>query len=84
MTGESMTNGLKNRFLKLWKKRFDGAGLPIAFYYTDDDRVPGPAPSADRYLIANLARVREGTPTRFGEETIGCPDGRRYTGFVEG
>ncbi|HPW18779.1 MAG TPA: DUF169 domain-containing protein [Candidatus Aminicenantes bacterium] len=75
---------VKEEFLKLWKKRFDGAELPIAFFFTDDDRVPGPAHSTDRCLIANLARVREGTPTRFGEETIGCPGGRRYTGFAEG
>jgi uncharacterized protein (DUF169 family) len=79
-----MKDGLKDGFLKLWKKRFDGAELPIAFYYTDDDRVPGPAPTADRCLIANLSRVREGTPTRFGEKTVGCPGGRRYTGFAEG
>jgi uncharacterized protein (DUF169 family) len=79
-----MKNGLKEEFLKLWKKRFDGADLPIAFYYTDDDHVPGPAHAEDRCLIANLARVREGTPTRFGEKAIGCPGGRRYTGFAEG
>src|SRR5512136_1652933 len=79
-----MKNGLKDEFQKLWEKRFDGAELPIAFYYTDDNRVPGPAPASDRCLIANLARVRAGTPMRFAEKSIGCPGGRRYTGFAEG
>jgi uncharacterized protein (DUF169 family) len=79
-----MTNGLKDEFLALWKKRFGAAELPIAFYYTDDDGVPGPAHKEDRCLIANLARVREGNPMRFGDEDIGCPGGRRYSGFAEG
>jgi len=78
-----MKSGLKEEFLKLWKKHFDGAELPIAFYYTDEETVPGPPPAADRCLIANLARVRQGTPTRFGRDSIGCPGGKRYTGFSE-
>jgi Uncharacterised ArCR, COG2043 len=79
-----VTTGLKDELLKLWQKRFGGAELPIAFYYTDDDRVPGPARSADGCLIANLAQVRQGIPVRFAEESVGCPGGRRYTGFAEG
>lgn len=79
-----MKNGLKDEFLNLWKRRFDGAELPVAFYYADEDRIPEPAPAADRCLIANLTRVREGAPTRFAEKSIGCPGGRRYAGFAEG
>jgi len=75
---------LKETFLKLWKKHFDGAELPIVFYYTDEDAVPGPPPNADRCLIANLVKVRKGTPLRFGKETIGCAGGKRYTGYSEG
>lgn len=78
-----MKSGLKEEFLKLWKKHFDGAELPIAFFYTEEDSVPGPPAGADRCLIASLARVRQGRPTRFGRETIGCAGGRRYTGFSE-
>ena len=78
-----MKSGLKEEFLKLWKKHFDGAELPIAFYFTDKEAVPGPPAAADRCLIANLARVRRGTPTRFGKESIGCPGGKRYSGFAE-
>jgi hypothetical protein len=79
-----MKHDVKDEFLKLWNKRFDGAELPIAFYYTDDDHVPGPPPKTDRCLIANLARVRQGIPMRFGDKDIGCPGGRRYSGFAEG
>ena len=76
-----MKSGLKEEFLKLWKKRFDGAELPIAFFYADEETVPGPPPTVDRCLIANLARVRQGTPTRFGKEAIECAGGKRYAGF---
>ena len=78
-----MKSGLKEEFLKLWKKHFNGAELPIVFFYTDAEAVPGPQPNADRCLIANLARVRQGTPMRFGAEDIGCAGGRRYAGFAE-
>jgi uncharacterized protein (DUF169 family) len=78
-----MQTDLKTKFMKLWKKHFDEAELPIAFYYTDEEAVPGPASNADRCLIANLVKVRKGTPLRFGKETIGCAGGKRYTGYSE-
>jgi uncharacterized protein (DUF169 family) len=72
------------KFLKLWKKYFDDADLPIAFYYTDEENVAKNDPStADRCLVANLAKVRKGTPIRFGADSIGCPGGQRYTGFSQ-
>ena len=71
-------------FLRLWKEYFDDAELPIAFYYTDGEKVAENDPStAGRCLIADLVKVREGTPLRFGADSIGCPGGRRYTGFSE-
>jgi uncharacterized protein (DUF169 family) len=79
-----MNENLKEKFLKLWKKHFDGAELPIAFYYTDEEDVSGPPAKADHCLIANLVKVRKGTPLRFGKETIGCAGGKRYTGYAEG
>lgn len=78
-----MQRGFKEEFQRLWKTHFDGAELPIAFFYTDGEDVAGLPPTADRCLIANLARVRGGTPTRFGNEAIACAGGRRYTGFSE-
>jgi uncharacterized protein (DUF169 family) len=79
-----MTIGLKDRFLGLWAKHFDGADLPIAFYFTDAETAAGPVEKAERCLIAALDRVRRGAPVRFGADDIGCPGGRRYTGFADG
>lgn len=80
-----MDMALKDRFMTLWNKFFDGAELPICFYYTDDKRsaeLANPA-STPRCLIEALAEVRKGHPLRLGVESIGCPGGRRYTGFVQ-
>ena len=32
-----MDREIKNKFITLWKKYFNGADLPIVFYYTDDE-----------------------------------------------
>lgn len=79
-----MNNALKEAFLRLWKEYFNDAEPPIAFYYTDHEKVAENDPStARRCLIANLVKIRGGTPLRFGANTIGCPGGRRYAGFSE-
>lgn len=80
-----MKKGLKQAFEKLWKQYFDGAALPIAFYYTNQE--PGPdlaTPSlSKRCVIENLVAVREGTPMAFAVNTIGCFGGRRYLGYAQ-
>jgi uncharacterized protein (DUF169 family) len=77
-----MNLALKDMFLKLWKEYFDGAELPIAFYYTDEEKVAENDPATSgQCLIENLVKVRQGTPLRFGVDSIGCPGGRRYAGF---
>ena len=55
----------------------------MAFFYTGDGTdVPLVAPgTVNRCLIANLAKVRAGTPMRFGADSIGCAGGKRYCGF---
>jgi hypothetical protein len=80
-----MKKDLKANFLKLWNKYFDGAELPIAFYYTDKEPSPKLAsPSlVKRCVIANLVKVREGTPMCFAVGTIGCFGGKRYLGYAE-
>lgn len=80
-----MERGLRERFMAAWGRYFPGAELPIAFWYTDGDAgVPlAEASEIDRCLMANLAKVRAGTPMRFGVDSIGCPGGRRYCGFSE-
>ncbi len=78
-----MNPELKDKFLAGWDKYFPGADLPIVFYYSDED--PGArlvwASNSNRCLIANLIKVREGTPLRFGADSLGCAGGRRYCGF---
>jgi hypothetical protein len=78
-----MNEAVKERFLEYWSEYFDGAELPLAAYYTDEEKVPENVPSASRCLIADLDKVRKGTPLRFGSASIGCPGGQRYSGFRE-
>jgi uncharacterized protein (DUF169 family) len=75
----------KEDFLGLWKRYFDGAELPIAFFYTDEEGhaelvKPGSVP---RCVIAALSRVRKGSAFCFDAESIGCFGGKRYLGFRE-
>jgi len=75
----------RDRFCALWKKHFDDAELPIAFYYTNEEKhadlvKPGSMP---RCVIGALANVRKGDSLCFNAESIGCFGGRRYLGFSE-
>jgi len=78
-----MYRGLKEEFIRRWEKHFPKADLPIVFYYTDkDDGLPLQQASTEwRCLIRNLIKVRQGTPLRFGPDSIGCAGGIRYCGF---
>jgi uncharacterized protein (DUF169 family) len=75
----------KEDFLTRWEKYFGGAELPIAFWYTDDEREAGRAdpPKDHRCFLADLKKIRQGADLRFDLETIGCSGGRRYLGFAE-
>jgi len=78
-----MKKELKEGFIRLWSKYFPKADLPITFYYNDEEdglKVVS-AKTSHRCLIANLVKVREGMPLRFGADSIGCAGGRRYCGF---
>ena len=83
-TRRQMDHELKNGFMKLWKKHFGRASLPIAFYYAEDVREahnPGP-PSGHRCVIADLMRVASGDSVALNLESIGCGGGKRYLGFA--
>lgn len=73
---------LKESFLARWAKYFGPAELPIAFYYSHQQ-----PPEATihqprhRCMIADIAPVRRGESVCFDANTIGCPGGKRYTGF---
>jgi hypothetical protein len=74
---------LEEKFSGLWDRHFPGAELPIVFYYTDGDAglELGRVSKLNRCLVANLAKIREGAPARFGAESMGCSGGKRYCGF---
>ncbi|MBN2098244.1 MAG: DUF169 domain-containing protein [Dehalococcoidia bacterium] len=76
---------LKDAFSRLWRKYFNGAELPITFYYTDDQGHTEKAKptSGLRCLIGALAEVRKGNSLCFDVDSIGCPGGRRYAGFAD-
>lgn len=78
-----METGLKEDFLKRWKKYFGGAELPIVFWYADDagSAERAKAPKGHRCLLADLKAVREGTNLCFDVGTVGCDGGKRYLGF---
>jgi hypothetical protein len=78
-----MDMGMKKEFLERWKKYFGEAELPLACWYTDDDRVADRTePSAGhRCFLADLEKVRKGKSLRFDLETVGCSGGKRYLGF---
>ncbi len=74
---------IKKKFIELWKKYFNGAELPITFYYTDEEghaetTEPG---SVSRCVIGALLKVRKGKPLCFNIESVGCFGGKRYLGF---
>ena len=75
---------VKDSLTNVWNKYFEGAELPIAFYYSDTERdsenvKPGSVP---RCLIAALDRVRKGRSLAFNAESVGCSGGKRYLGFA--
>lgn len=75
---------IKEEFIHLWRKYFNGAELPITFYYTDEEghaEMVEP-PSEQRCLICDLSSIRNGKSLYFGVDSVGCGGGKRYLGFV--
>jgi hypothetical protein len=83
--GCAMEPSLRDWFATRWKKYFDGAELPITFYYTDREEGVQPAkpPVGHRCIIAALSQVRRGKSLRFDAGLVGCGGARRYLGFSE-
>lgn len=80
-----MDKGLKEKFLRLWQKYFPGAELPIVFFYTDDEGITEDCSTTaeHRCVIANLTKVRQGTPLRLEADSVECSGGKRYLGFSQ-
>ncbi|MDR2017971.1 MAG: DUF169 domain-containing protein [Syntrophobacterales bacterium] len=76
---------LKAKFLNLWEEYFDGAALPVVFYYTDNGQAAGrvKTPVGHRCVIADLARVAAGRNLLFDFYSLGCFGGRHYLGFAQ-
>jgi len=80
-----MDMNFKQDFVRLWKRHFKTAELPLVFFYADDDKqaeTPKP-PKGHRCIIGDLGRVRHGTSMKFDAETVGCAGALRYLGFAE-
>jgi hypothetical protein len=78
-----MDSGLRDRFIDRWQTYFPGAGLPIAYFYTDQARNDDRADTQleHRCLIGNLGRVRQGHSFVYDTKTAGCSGGKRYSGL---
>lgn len=76
---------IKEEFIVLWKKYFNGAELPIAFYYTDEkESAEVMEPSSEhRCVICDLSKVRKGESLCFSVDSVGCGGGKRYLGFAQ-
>ncbi len=75
----------KQDFIVLWKRFFDEAELPIAFYYTDEEgqaELVNPH-TVQRCIFPALSLVRKGRALCFDAESIGCFGGQLCLGFRE-
>lgn len=67
-------------FIENYREAFgQEAGLPIAFWYSD--QAEAPAEKVNGCLFKCLKRVREGCTVSLDRTTIACGGGRLYTGF---
>jgi hypothetical protein len=82
--GRTMDMDLRDEFSRLWAGHFNGAEMPICFYYTDEPD-PAPLPSVRGHvcIIGQLARVRRGETLCFDRDAVGCFGGKRYLGFTQ-
>jgi len=80
-----MDLAIKEKFMKLWKKYFNNAELPLVFYYshTGEEAEQVKPGSLSRCLVGALEEVRNGRSLSFNSDSIRCPGGKRYTGFAE-
>jgi hypothetical protein len=74
---------IKERFQRLWGRYFDDSELPLVSYYTDEGAADPVRSPSESCLIALLGRAFKGETLRLSARSIGCPGGRRYTGFTQ-
>lgn len=80
-----MNNDLRNRFTELWRRYFNNAELPLAFFYTDQpqDTQPEPPFAGHRCMIGQLIKARNGRTLCFDARSVACRGGIRYLGFTD-
>lgn len=80
-----MDISLRDKFVGLWAKYFDGAALPICFYYANDPGGLTPRPPAQGHvcMIGQLALPQRGQDLCLDSASIGCFGGKKYTGFSQ-
>lgn len=80
-----MDTALKEKFISLWKKFFNNAELPIAFFYSEDagDVPKAKASNGWRCLVCELSAVRKGEQSYYETDNLGCPGASRYLGYSE-
>jgi hypothetical protein len=78
-----MDQSIKQGFLDRWSKYFPEAELPIIYYYTNRDDLPGKPEPGTHCILAQLARVRKGFPLYLDLGSIDCSGGKRYLGFKQ-
>jgi len=78
-----MDETTRTGFIQQWNKYFPNTQLPITYFYTDQVSAAELTDTvqADRCLIGNLNRVRQGHTYVYSKETPGCSGGKRYSGF---
>lgn len=76
---------LKEKFIRLWKKYFGNAELPIVFYYTYGDGNAGWEKKSEicSCIICELAKVRSGKSLVYNADRIICGGAKRYLGYTE-
>ncbi|HOJ43056.1 MAG TPA: DUF169 domain-containing protein [Syntrophorhabdaceae bacterium] len=75
---------LKERFTSLWTKYFNGASLPIVFFYSDDNRTGQkvkPPKTGHRCVLSDIFKVTKGKSVSFDEHSFGCFGGKKYLGY---
>jgi hypothetical protein len=75
---------LKESFLTQWRKYFNGADLPLVFYYSSEPRgneIVKP-PAGHRCVFADLLQAQTGKTVCFDAESLGCFGGKRYLGYT--
>ncbi len=81
-----MDMALKKKFEGLWEKYFDGAELPLCFYYGDDLPPGVSVPKATtgwRCVVADVSKARLGKGVAIEADVVGCGGGKRYLGFAQ-